>query len=74
MVSGESTLTISTTALFDDIQVLGDSQKINLSEPQTVELSFFISETAISGQHKVAIALPYEDVTVAEYVTIEITQ
>ncbi len=73
-VSGESTLTVSTTALFDDIQVLGDLPKINLNEQQTLELTFFVPETALSGQHKVAIALPSEDVTVAKYLTIEITR
>ncbi|KAG2475509.1 MAG: hypothetical protein NPMRIOTA_150035 [Nitrosopumilales archaeon] len=60
--------------MFDDIQILGDLPKINLNEPQTVELTFFVPETALSGQHKVAIALRYEDVTVAKYLAIEIIQ
>ncbi|MFQ6025805.1 MAG: lyase, partial [Nitrosopumilaceae archaeon] len=74
-LSGEGTVTSSSTATFDDIKVFGSGQAIIFNDkPQTILLEISVAETALSGYHKVAIAVPYGDVTISKYLTVTITQ
>jgi virginiamycin B lyase len=63
-----------TTAEFDDISVTPKSADIIIDSPQNISVSIGASESALPGMYKVLISARTDDVTVSQFVTVNVTQ
>ena len=74
-VFGNGVIKGSSTSLFDDIIIFSPVQQIEFSEiTQSIPIEISVADIALIGKYKVVIAVYYNDLTISEYITVEITQ
>jgi virginiamycin B lyase len=62
------------TAEFSDLTVTPRSADIIIDGPENISVSITASESALSGSYKVLISARIDDVTISQFVTVNITQ
>jgi virginiamycin B lyase len=71
-MNAEVDLSAKTTSEFDDITVTIPTS-LSLSGPQTAQASIITSESALPGTYKVLLSARTNDVTISNFVTVNIT-
>ncbi len=68
------TLLSKTTAEFDDISVQIQTKNLTLDDTKIIPISITTSPSALPGTYKVLISARANDVTVSQFVTVNVTQ
>jgi virginiamycin B lyase len=63
-----------TTSEFDDITVQTPPTKLSLDETRVVPISITVSDSALTGTYKVLLSAQTDDVTISQFVTVNIIQ
>ncbi len=68
------TILSRTTAEFDDVTVSVPASDVSLQGPQTIPVSVSASEFAIPGTYKALLSARIDDVTISQFVTVNVVQ